>query len=61
MDLNTARNILTGKIILNSSMYTLSELLMLSLNACLTDEGDIICLECNRPNECCECQERKMP
>ena len=34
---------------------TVAEQLQLCMGACLTDEGDIVCLRCGRPNECCEC------
>jgi hypothetical protein len=27
----------------------------LGMGACLTDDGDIWCMMCNKPNECCEC------
>jgi hypothetical protein len=35
---------------------TFAEVMQLSMGACLTDEGDIWCLTCNQPNECCICE-----
>jgi hypothetical protein len=31
--------------------------LMASMNATVDEEGNITCNQCNRPNECCECEE----
>ena len=55
MELETARDIMTGKRLMDSVNTTREEAIMLLMGACLTDEGDIICLQCSLPNECCEC------
>lgn len=34
---------------------TIAELIQLSMGAVLDDNGDIWCLQCNKPNECCTC------
>ena len=34
----------------------IAEGLQLMMGACLTDDGDIICLKCRLPNECCLCE-----
>ena len=34
---------------------SIGELLQLAMGACLTDDGDIWCCICNKPNECCTC------
>jgi len=57
MELEMARDIVTGKkLIDNIDVFETGEIMMLLMGACLTDEGDIICLKCNLANECCECQ-----
>ena len=35
---------------------TFGEALQLAMGACLEDDGNIWCLECNSPNECCTCK-----
>ena len=35
---------------------SVAEGMQLMMGACLTDDGDIICLKCGRPNECCQCE-----
>ena len=46
---------MAGENLMEAITTTREEALMLLMGACLTDEGDIICLECNLPNECCNC------
>ena len=55
MDIETAWKIRTGEIIPTDLEYSLGELLQVALNGCLLDDGNIVCLDCGRPNECCEC------
>jgi len=55
MELEMARDIMTGKKLIDILNTTKEEAVMLLMGACLTDEGDIICLECSLPNECCKC------
>lgn len=55
MELNLARDVTAGKNLMEAITMTREEALMLLMGACLTDEGDIVCLKCNRNNECCEC------
>jgi len=55
MDINTAQKFLDGKITLEELNPTIGESLQLMLNGCLEDNGEITCLICGRPNECCEC------
>lgn len=56
MNLNIAYDIVNGDArvedVANASE---GELIQLLMGACLTDEGDIVCLECGLPNECCRC------
>lgn len=57
MELSTARDITTGKKLIESiNIFEKEEVIMLLMGACLTDEGDIVCLKCGLLNECCECQ-----
>ena len=56
MDLNVAYDIVTGKARLEDvTNITDGEALHLLMGACLTDEGDIVCLKCGLFNECCSC------
>lgn len=34
---------------------SIAEGMQLMMGACLTDDGNIICLRCGLPNECCQC------
>lgn len=52
MKTQTAAEILAGQ---RPPEGTPAELMQLAMNACLTDDGDIVCMQCGRPNECCEC------
>lgn len=54
MDLQTANAIYDG-VIPPDDTATQGELLQLMMGSCLLDNGDIWCLVCNRPNECCTC------
>jgi hypothetical protein len=36
---------------------SIEEMLQLAMGACLLDNGDIWCLNCDRPNECCICDD----
>jgi len=56
MDLNVAYDIVTGNARLEDVVnITDGEALQLLMGACLTDEGDIVCLKCGNFNECCRC------
>jgi len=57
MELSLAHDVVTGKNIIEAITITREESLMLLMGACLTDEGDIVCLECGFQNECCICHE----
>lgn len=60
MQIETARKMQEGEIRPEiGENCTLGEALQLAMGACLTDEGDIFCLECNKPNECCTCGENQ--
>jgi hypothetical protein len=54
MKIEVARAILDG-IIKMPEDATVGEVMQLSMGSCLTDDGDIFCLECNQPNEFCSC------
>jgi len=57
MELSTARDITTGKKLIESiNIFKKEEVIMLLMGACLTNEDDIVCLKCGLLNECCECQ-----
>ena len=56
MDLNVAYDIVNGNARFEDFVnITDEEALQLIMGACLTDEGDIICLKCGFLNECCNC------
>ncbi len=56
MELDIAYDIVTGKARLEDNIdITDAEAIQLLMGACLTDEGDIICLKCGLANECCKC------
>ena len=52
MDYKTALAIFNGEL---PTQGTKEEIFMLSMGACLEDDGTIICLTCGKPNECCDC------
>ena len=54
MDIKTGHLINEGKLPIPDEA-TVNELLQLSMGAVLEDDGNIWCLQCNRPNECCKC------
>ena len=56
MKIETAYEISEGRKIFEEVDANLGEMIMLSMGACLTDDGDIWCLQCNSPNECCKCE-----
>jgi len=57
MKYQDAKDIFSGqKMFSEIPQLTMGENLMLILDACLDDNGDIICLRCDRLNECCECE-----
>jgi hypothetical protein len=55
MDIETARQIRMG--FPPPAEATLAELLQVSMGGCLLDNGDLWCIKCNHPNECCICHE----
>jgi MoaA/NifB/PqqE/SkfB family radical SAM enzyme len=56
MDLNVAYGIVNGNARFEDFVnITDEEALQLIMGACLTDEGDIVCLKCGYLNECCSC------
>jgi hypothetical protein len=58
MQLQTAYDMEAGKIRPEiGENCTMPEAIQLAMGVCLTDEGDVICLKCGRPNECCHCGE----
>jgi len=58
MQLQTAYDIQAGKIRPEIGVdCTLAEAIQLAIGACLTNDDNIVCLRCNKPNECCHCDE----
>ena len=56
MDLNLAYDIMSGNARVEDVVnITDGEALQLLMGACLTNEGDIVCLRCGLLNECCRC------
>ena len=54
MKLDVARAIHSGEMQIPDDA-TVAEMMQLRLGACLTDEGEIFCLDCNNWNESCTC------
>ena len=55
MDIKTALKIKSGQITYYDC--SIAETMQLMMDACLTDNGDIICLKCGKLNECCNCDQ----
>lgn len=56
MDIDVARQIYFGGVPVPPET-TDGEFLQLAAGACLLDNGDIWCLTCDSPNECCTCHQ----
>lgn len=54
MELEDAHAIIEGRGQVEN--ISVAEGMQLMMGACLTDDGDIICLKCGLPNECCLCE-----
>jgi hypothetical protein len=52
-----ARKLLSGELHVSDleKPMSIAESTALGMGACLTDDGDLWCMMCNKPNECCEC------
>ena len=56
MKLQDAIDVFGGKKLLRDiPQMSIGENLMLMMGACIDENGDIICLTCALPNECCNC------
>jgi hypothetical protein len=53
MKIRIAQKFYNGGVI--HSKASTGELIQLMMGACLTNDGNIVCLICGKPNECCEC------
>jgi hypothetical protein len=58
MKIEEAREVYEGKSPAPADA-TLGEMIQLLMGACLEDDGNIFCLRCNLPNECCHCGEEE--
>jgi hypothetical protein len=58
MRVETGYLIKEGKIPIPDDV-SIGELFQLMTGAVLEDDGNIWCMNCNRPNECCECHLRE--
>jgi hypothetical protein len=54
MELEDAYTIIEGRGRVED--ISVAEGMQLMMGACLTDDGNIICLKCGLPNECCLCE-----
>lgn len=60
MKLQDAQDVFDGKKYFSDiPQMTKEEDLLFSMGVCIDEHGDIICLTCHLPNECCNCEERK--
>lgn len=59
MELSLARDIMTGKELIDNLTTIRAEAIMLLMGARFDSEDDITCLECGLLNECCTCHENE--